>query len=109
MTLYEYKAADGECLLIERPITKAPKIGHTIRRKGKTFARIISLAPRSSIKVKHWHVVGHSQPRAQTPQQMAEFGYKRTDARGKPIYTTQQEVRDYVAQSDGRIDYDGDY
>lgn len=61
MVQYLYRSADGDTLTREVPMSKAPKIGHKIRRGGVEYRRVLSLgsvsvpkASRRSAEIVGW-------------------------------------------------------
>jgi len=98
MAQYEFQADDGEIIIREYPMTKAPKIGKVIKQGGKSYRRIIS-STLPEARIFEPHFVSHSLPRWHPDAPHHEPGT------GKPTFRTMKEIREFTAKTGYKYEY----
>lgn len=98
MAQYEFQADDGEIIIREYPMTKAPKIGKTITHKGKKYSRIISTS-KTEVRLFEPNFVSHSLPRWHPDAPHYEPGT------GKPCFQNMREIREFSAKTGYKYEY----
>lgn len=91
--LYQFAARDGSIVEREYPIGKAPKIGRSIRVKGKRYMRIPSLGLQACMPSNF----GKGMTSVQLPLKWP-FA-PRHDGRGQPRFENIREVRESIAKA----------
>ncbi len=97
MATYEYRAKDGELITVERPMTRAPRIGSTLTRNGKTYRRIPSSNTQGQVQP-DLHFVSRSLPRAPKHDSPWREYHNDFDAQGRPRFSSRHQVEEAVAK-----------
>ncbi len=96
MPMYTFESDDGERLNLSFPMSKAPRIGSTVRRKGKAFTRVVSGGIQISADVAN---VVHGYPYVSNSLPRNLDGCEHTD-KGKPIIQSREHERSIAARYD---------
>lgn len=97
MPIYEFEAKDGEIHEEFFPMEDAPALGSWITRAKKRYQRIPTPWRAKARKTRHF---------AAMSMDPWEPGAPRYDKDGAPCFTSQREVDEFVARSEGKYVYD---
>lgn len=97
----------GEVVYFEYPMMKAPGIGKRVRRKGKTYQRVITKNPEIHVdSFLDEPLVSRQLPRNYEPHRLAGGKFNK---RGNPVFESKRQVeatekmaRDFSAEDDIR-------
>jgi hypothetical protein len=94
MPAYDYLCDEtGEMLEVIKPMTEAPKIGHRLRRNGKTFRRI----PPGKVVANVAPEYSFESPQVALYHPDAPYH----NAEGEACFRTKNEVREFCAKTQG--------
>lgn len=95
--LYLFRAKDGSEITVERDWREAPTLGTPLRRKGKTYRRVIDLAP--PLVQADIHFTSSQMPLNWRDKNGKPFNKSGYDARGQPRFGSMGEVTEAIVKA----------